>query len=205
MDEFPDPRASTVEGLVAVGGVWSADLLAAAYQKGIFPWPQEDLPILWFSPDPRGVLDFEDFRVPKSLVKFARKCPWLFTENEAFEEVMEQCRKQARPGQQGTWILPEMISPYVELERRGQALSVEVWEDGILIGGIYGVFINQTFSGESMFYLKPNASKMCLWKMVERLMGLGCAWMDLQMVTDVTGAFGGKYISREEFLQRRGL
>lgn len=203
--DFPDPRAATPEGLVAVGGQWSAELLESAYKKGIFPWPQEGLPILWFSPDPRGVLDFDEFHVPRSLQKFARKCPWIFTLNRAFESVMQECRKQKRPGQDGTWILPEMIPAYSRLHLEGKALSLECWEDGVLIGGIYGVLVNGVFSGESMFYARPNASKMCFWKLVEHLKSQGQTWMDLQMVTEATAAFGGKYIAREEFLNRRGV
>lgn len=200
---FPDPRSATKEGLVAVGGEWRPDVLAAAYAKGIFPWPQEGLPILWFSPDPRGILDFAEFHVPRSLVKFARKCPWVFTLNQAFPQVMLECARQMRPGQDGTWILPEMIPAYSLLHDQGKAISLEAWEEGVLVGGIYGVLIGGLFSGESMFYQRPNASKMCFWKMQQHLVGLGHQWMDLQMITDVTAAFGGKYVSREEFLQRR--
>lgn len=205
MVEFPDPRFTTPEGLVAIGGAWEADTLESAYGKGIFPWPQEGLPILWFCPDPRGVLDFDDFHVPASLRKFARRQNLVFTVDRAFREVMEACRAQPRPGQDGTWILAEMVPAYAELARRGKALSLEVWEDGVLVGGIYGVLVQGLFSGESMFHSRPNASKMALWKMVEHLRGLGHRWMDIQMVTPVTEAFGGKYIPRDEFLRRRGL
>ena len=205
MIEFPNPRNSTPEGLVAVGGDWRAETLEAAYRKGIFPWPQEGLPILWFSPDPRGILDFKNFHVPRSLEKFARKCSWVFTLNQAFSQVMEACSRQPRPGQSGTWILPEMRQPYLELQKKDRAISLECWEDGVLIGGIYGVLIEGFFSGESMFHDKSNASKMCFWKMVEHLKANGQTWMDIQMLTPVTEAFGGKYISREEFLNRRKI
>ena len=129
----------------------------------------------------------------------------MFTLNQAFDEVMQACGLQPRPGQSGTWILPEMRPPYLELQKNGKALSLECWEDGVLIGGIYGVLIRGLFSGESMFFLKSNASKMCFWKLVEYLKSEGHSWMDIQMVTPVTEAFGGKYNSREEFLQRRGV
>ena len=205
MVEFPDPRVSTPEGLVAIGGSWDPEILESAYRKGIFPWPQPGLPILWFSPDPRGILEFRDLHIPHSLQKFARKCPWVFTFNQAFVEVMNECRKQRRPGQEGTWILPEMIPAYRQLHLRGQALSIECWEDGVLIGGLYGVDLKGLFSGESMFFLKPNASKMCFWKITEYLRARGDTWMDLQMVTDITGVFGGRYIPRDEFLRRRGV
>ena len=203
--EFPNPRQATKEGLVAVGGTMNLETLRAAYRKGIFPWPQEGFPPLWFCPDPRGVLDFEDFHVPRSLKKFARKIDWLFTVNEAFSEVIRACQDQPRPGQTGTWIVPQMVPAYEKLYRAGEALSLECWADGVLVGGIYGVLINGLFSGESMFHHVDNASKMALWKLVEHLQGMGHTWMDIQMVTDVTKQMGGKYIAREEFLQRRGL
>ncbi|MBX2996540.1 MAG: leucyl/phenylalanyl-tRNA--protein transferase [Bdellovibrionaceae bacterium] len=203
--EFPNPRHSTKEGLVAVGGTMNVETLRAAYRKGIFPWPQEGMPPLWFCPDPRGVLDFKDFHVPRSLKKFANKIDWLFTVNEAFSEVVRACQNQPRPGQTGTWIVPQMVPAYEKLHASGEALSLECWEDGVLVGGIYGVLIEGLFSGESMFHHTDNASKMALWKLVEHLETLGHTWMDIQMVTDVTKQMGGKYIAREEFLQRRGL
>jgi leucyl/phenylalanyl-tRNA--protein transferase len=208
---FPDPRLATADGLVAVGGDLSADTLIEAYQNGIFPWPQPGMPLLWFSPDPRGVLDFSDLHIPDSLKKWERKNPhWKFTINRAFTQVIEQCRLQPRPGQDGTWILQEMESAYTELFNRGAAMSLECWEGEALIGGIYGV-LTQTknnkilFSGESMFHLKPNASKMCLWKIIEHLKLMGHSWIDIQMTTEVTTAMGGKLISKEEYLQRIGV
>lgn len=188
-----------------MGGQWSSETLRAAYRKGIFPWPQPAAPILWFSPDPRGVLDFQDFHVPKSLRRFARSCPWMFTVNQAFPEVMRECARQPRPGQDGTWIQPEMVPAYTELWRAGEALSFEAWEDGVLIGGLYGVLLDGLFSGESMFYLRTNASKMCLWKAVDYFVEKKHTWIDTQMVTPVVESFGGRYISREEFLRRRGI
>lgn len=202
---FPNPRRATPEGLVAYGGSIEPTTLRAAYRKGIFPWPQEGAPLLWFSPDPRGVLDFDEFHVPRSLAKFAKRSKWMFTINEAFREVMLACQRQSRPGQAGTWIVPEMVPAYEKLHEAGEALSLECWEDGVLIGGIYGVLLDGLFSGESMFFIRSNASKMCLWRVVEHLKTLGHTWMDIQMVTDVTAQMGGKYIAREEFLQRRGL
>lgn len=205
MIQFPNPRDTTPEGIVAIGGNLQVETLKAAYSKGIFPWPQEGYPMIWFSPDPRGVLDFADFRVPESLKKFAKKhLHWSYTINQAFPEVIQNCRLQKRPNQSGTWILPEMQKAYTDFFRAGFVKSLECWEQGELIGGIYGVEINNVFAGESMFFKKKNASKMCLWKMVEHQQSLGRTWMDIQMVTPVTEAFGGKYISREEFLKRIG-
>lgn len=203
---FPNPRHSTPEGLVAIGGKLNQKTLLEAYRQGIFPWPHEEASqMLWFCPDPRGILDFADFHVPSSLRKFAKKCNWQFTMNQAFAEVMRGCQKQVRPGQAGTWILPEMVPVYESLQRSGFAMSLECWEGDQLVGGIYGVLIDGFFSGESMFHVKSQASKMCLWKLVEYLVSKGQTWMDIQMVTPVTEAMGGKYIAREEFLSRRGL
>jgi len=208
---FPDPRAETEEGIIAVGGELSVETLCEAYSKGIFPWPQEGLPMLWFSPERRGILEFTEFHVQKSLKKYARKNPQIFfTINQAFEQVIRECRLQERKGQSGTWILGEMELAYTELFRAGYVLSLECWRPGLenqaeLIGGIYGVMLDGHFSGESMFFREPNASKLALWQLVEYLRERGHQWMDIQMVTPVLEAFGGKYISREEFLQKRGL
>lgn len=206
MTRLPPARAPIEDGLIAYGGDFSVELLREAYTKGIFPWPQEESPILWFSPDPRGVLDFADFHVPRSLQKWARRNSHLrVTLNQAFKEVVRQCRLQARPGQSGTWILPEMEDAYTQLFKFGEALSIEIWDGDGLIGGIYGVVVGGVFSGESMFHLKPNASKLALWKLVEVLQSKGHHWMDIQMVTPVLAGFGGKLISRDEFLTRRAL
>jgi leucyl/phenylalanyl-tRNA--protein transferase len=203
---FPDARTANADGIVAVGGDFSVSILQEAYSKGIFPWPQEGLPLLWFSPDPRGVIDFSEFHVPKSLIKWAAKNSKLkITLNQAFKEVVKECRLQQRPQQSGTWILEEMEQAYFELQKKGLAISLECWDDEKLVGGIYGVLLDHVFSGESMFYKKPNCSKYCLWKLVEYLKSIGHTWMDIQMVTPVTALFGGKYISREEFLIRKGL
>ncbi len=220
-----DPRQSTPEGLVAIGGSLEPNTLLEAYRLGIFPWPQADMPMLWFSPDPRGVLDFSDLHVPRSLQKWDRQHPhWKYSLNKAFPQVMHECRLQPRPGQQGTWILPAMEKAYRELFDLGRVLSLEVWEEAgdehavgdagrsgdRLIGGIYGVVCvnargEMHFSGESMFHLKSNASKMALWRLVQHLQAQGQTWMDIQMVTDVTAQLGGKYIPREDFLKRLGV
>ncbi len=209
---FPDPRQSTEEGLVAVGGNLSPEILLDAYQNGIFPWPQEGAPMLWFSPDPRGVLDFSELHIPRSLRKWRRQhSDWQLKINTDFAAIIHHCQQQPRPGQDGTWILPEVESAYRFLQQMENSpiLSVSCYENGILIGGIYGLLTKMrtgqtVFSGESMFYLKDNASKICLWFLVEHLQSLGHTWMDIQMVTSVSEVIGGKYISREDFLDRIG-
>lgn len=199
--DFPNPRNTLAEGVLAVGGRLDIGTLYTAYSKGVFPWPQEGLPMLWFCPDQRGIIDFRDFHVPESLRRFRRRNPQIeISFNRNFTQVIEECSKQPRPGQGGTWILPAMIQAYKDFFAAGFCLSVEVWENHNLIGGMYGVLVEGIFSGESMFYKKPNASKLALWSLIEYLSELGHEWIDVQMVTPVVGAMGGKYIEREEFL-----
>lgn len=210
MIQFPDPRYSTDDGLVAYGGQMDVETLRAAYAKGIFPWPQPDLPWLWFSPPRRGVLDFADYRVNRSNQKlFSKKRNWKVTANTQFVRVMKACAEQIREGQAGTWIQEEMLEAYEELFKSGEAVSVEVWEADRLIGGAYGVLMKcpagRYFSGESMFHLETGASKVALDALVKHLSQMNFGWMDTQMVTPVVESFGGKYITREEFLQRLGV
>lgn len=200
--EFPDPRETLAEGIIAVGGKLDVGTLYTAYTKGIFPWPQPGLPMLWFSPEQRGILEFSDFRVPESLRRFRRKNPQIgFTVNKDFQHVIEECSKQPRPGQDGTWILPMIKRAYLDFFNEGFCMSVEVRENDVLIGGIYGVLVQGVFSGESMFYKKPNASKLALWRLVEILSEQGHQWIDVQMVTPVVGSMGGKYVDREVYLE----
>ncbi|MFZ4403212.1 MAG: leucyl/phenylalanyl-tRNA--protein transferase [Pseudobdellovibrionaceae bacterium] len=202
------PDELQVDGLVGIGGQLDVDTLKWAYAQGIFPWPQEGLPWLWFSPDPRGVLDFKDLKIAKSLQKFRRQHrDWNFTVNQNFPAVIKNCAQQRRPGQKGTWILPDMITAYENLLAAGHLISVEVWAPSLdgnqeLIGGIYGVLSEKYFSAESMFYKVSNASKLAFCYLLELLQEQGLTWMDVQMITPLTEAFGGKYISRNEFLQR---
>lgn len=202
---FPDPRDTGPEGLVALGGDLHPDSLLLAYQRGIFPWPIEGAPALtWFSPVERGVLDFADLRLPRSLRKFAAKNPYRFTIDQAFAQVIDACQAAYRPGQPGTWITPELRDAYVEFHRRGHAHSVEAWDaaTGELAGGMYGVYLDGVFAGESMFYRKPNASKLALLHLIERLRARGIDWIDIQVITPHMEALGGKLISRDDFLNR---
>lgn len=191
------------QGLVAVGGGLDLGTLFQAYYHGIFPWPQEGLPLLWFSPDPRGVLFFKDFHLSDRVEKEWKKksSEYEFTFNKAFEQVITACQQQPRPGQQGTWILPDLKKAYIDFHRAGFAHSVECWRGDELVGGLYGVFVQGVFSGESMFHKESNTSKWCLLHAVNRLRELGLQWMDTQMVTPVVAAMGGKEISRTEYLQ----
>lgn len=199
---FPDPAAATMDGIVAMGDDLTVEALFEAYSFGIFPWPHPDLPCLWFCPDERGVLEFKDLHINRSLAKFLRKCDYEITFNRAFGDVMRECASVARPGQSGTWITPEIVRTYEEFHKRGYAHSVECWENGELVGGLYGVYVAGVFSGESMFFKESNASKLCLIRLVEQLQKNGLTWMDIQMVTSVTSQLGGRYISKLDFLER---
>lgn len=199
--DFPDPRNAYEEGLVAVGGEVDVGTLYHAYRRGIFPWPQEGLPMLWFSPEMRGVLFFEELHVPRRWKALLKPDPALsFRENTAFADVIRACQNQPRPGQSGTWILDEMVEAYENFHRAGFARSFEVWRGSDLIGGLYGVFVEGVFSGESMFHHEADASKRALLFAVERLKAEGLTWIDTQMVTPVVEAFGGRLIPRDEYL-----
>jgi leucyl/phenylalanyl-tRNA--protein transferase len=200
---FPKPSEADSDGLLCYGGALSCEILIDAYSHGIFPWPQENLPLLWFSPPQRGVLDFADFHVPKRVQKTLRQTyDHEVTFDRDFAQVIRCCARAPRPGQNGTWLLPEMIEAYTQFHEAGYAHSVECWYKGELAGGLYGVYINGVFSGESMFHRESDASKRCLYALIEKLKKAGLTWIDTQMITPVVASFGGKYISREVFLQR---
>ncbi len=202
---FPDPwlLPDESDGLIYIGGNLETDTLLKAYRAGIFPWPLEPAyPLFWFCPEPRGVIELDRLHIPRSLAKIMKKGRYSFTFNQRFREVMEACALQKRPGQDGTWILPAMVPAYEKLHREGWAHSIECWLDGNLVGGLYGVCIDGVFSGESMFHKMPNASKMCLVTIAQKLKSLGLEWMDIQMVTPVTESLGGRYLTRKEFLTK---
>jgi leucyl/phenylalanyl-tRNA--protein transferase len=202
---FPDPwmLPEDSDGLIYIGGNLRVETLVQAYTAGIFPWPlEETYPLFWFCPEPRGVLDFSDLHIPRSVEKIRRKKTYHFTFNREFRRVMEECAKQPRPGQEGTWIIPSMFAAYEEFHREGYAHSVECWRGDELVGGLYGVYVNGVFSGESMFHREPNTSKLSLIEMALKLKSLGLEWMDIQMLTPVTEALGGHYLTRRDFLLR---
>ncbi|MFH2202067.1 MAG: leucyl/phenylalanyl-tRNA--protein transferase [Elusimicrobiota bacterium] len=215
MSVFPDPRELPEdEWVAAVGPVEALQtaLLIEAYGKGLFPWPQDPAAIPWVSPHPRGVLFFAELHIPRSLRQAQKKTGFEFSFDRAFPEVIRACAAMPRPSASGeTWILPEMVEAYTRLHEAGRAHSVECWEGGELVGGVYGVHVDGAFSGESMFYKRDNASKLCLVRLIERLQSRGLTWMDVQMVTPVVELFGGRYIPRGEYLDlldaahRRGL
>jgi leucyl/phenylalanyl-tRNA--protein transferase len=199
---FPDPRSATRDGLVAVGGDLEPATLRLAYEQGIFPWPVQGLPLLWFSPAERGVLEFASLRVPRSLARARRKDPFRLTVDADFSGVIHACASTPRPGQDGTWITDEIVAAYVRLHRLGIAHSVESWAGARLVGGIYGVEVGGAFAAESMFYREANASKLALLHLVDRLSARGLDWLDIQVLTPHMARLGARAMPRDVFLQR---
>ncbi len=199
---FPDPALAEPDGLLAVGGDLSPERLLAAYAAGIFPWFSEGMPILWWSPDPRLVLDPAALHVPASLRRTLRRGRYRVTSDLAFDRVVRRCAERERPGQDGTWITAEMIAAYVRLHRLGFADSFEAWDGDALAGGLYGVSLGAAFFGESMFADRPDASKVAFVRAVEWLAGAGIDLVDAQVRTDHLLRFGAREIPRREFLER---
>lgn len=199
---FPPIETADEHGLLALGGDLELETLVLAYSKGIFPWPiSEDYPLAWFSPDPRGILTFGNLHLSTSLKKFLKKNPYEIRFNTNFKAVIENCANAKRALDQGTWITQEIIDAYVELHNEGLAYSSEAYLDGELVGGVYGVCMNRFYSGESMFHLAPNASKVALVSLLYKLHQQGIEWLDTQMVTPVVASLGGVEIPRETFLK----
>ena len=199
---FPSVELADEDGLLAIGGDLEVDTLVTAYQQGIFPWPVSlDLPLAWFSPNPRGILFAEKIHVSKSFSKFLKKNTFKVSFNQAFSEVINLCAISSRKNQSSTWITSDIINGYEKLFKAELAYSVEVWNDDTLIGGLYGVCMGDFVSGESMFTKEDNASKLALYSLMIRLKEKKITWLDTQMVTSVVEGFGGMYISRPEFLQ----
>lgn len=201
IQRFPNPEEADAEGLVALGGDLHPDSLLLAYRQGIFPWPSPGLPTPWFCPDPRAILRFRDLRPGRSLERAIRKAgDFRFTLDQAFSAVIRKCRKAQRKDQEGTWITPQMVEAYERLHELGYAHSAEVWMDGVLTGGLYGVSVDGAFAGESMFHERDNASKIALVKLAEHLASQGLEWMDIQMLTPHLERLGAIEVPRREFL-----
>ncbi len=197
---FPDVEKANEEGLLAVGGDLSPERLLLAYQNGIFPWFNDDSLILWWSPDPRMVLFPENIKVSKSMAKIIRDDQFKLTKNTCFEAVVEHCATVPREDQEGTWITQKIRKAYSELHKKGIAKSYEVWQDDILVGGLYGVDLGTIFCGESMFSLTPNASKFAFIKLAEELQEKNYRIIDCQLYTDHLSSLGAKEIPRKEFI-----
>lgn len=199
---FPDPRSANSDGIVAVGGDLHPDTLLLAYRQGIFPWPVDRLPLLWFCPAERGVLEFKDLHIPRSLARAQRLTALRFTIDRAFADVIRACAATPRPGQEGTWITPAIVAAYVRLHRLGIAHSAEAWNGARLVGGIYGVDIDGAFAAESMFYHESNASKLALLHLIEHFRARGLDWLDVQVLTPHMRRLGAKAIPRNSFLEK---
>jgi leucyl/phenylalanyl-tRNA--protein transferase len=198
--EFPDTDQALRDpnGLLAAGGLLNASWLITAYRRGIFPWFNENEPILWWTPAPRTVLFPEEFRINRSFRKFLKKSPYHVTCNQRFTEVMEACA-EPRPGQPGSWISPAMVKAYRELFELGYAKSYECWNaDNVMVGGLYGVALGQVFFGESMFSRADYASRVCLHTLIE---SGGYKLIDCQMTSAHLISLGAREIDRDEFEQ----
>ena len=198
---FPPVSQASPEGIVAIGGDLSPERLMLAYRSGIFPWFEDDEPILWWSPPERMVLFFDELRVTKSMRNILNRDTFKITFNTAFEEVIANCRDIKRDGQPGTWITPDMTAAYTKLHKMGFAKSVEVWQDGELVGGLYGIDLGNIFCGESMFSKVSNASKVAFITLAAQLERAGYRVLDCQVHNDHLESLGAREIHREDFLK----
>jgi len=201
-DPFPPLEQALQEpnGLLAIGGDLTPPRLLEAYRHGIFPWFNDDNPILWWSPDPRMVLFPDELKVSRSLAKRLKQQDYEVRYDTAFREVIQACAASPRPRQGGTWISPEMVEAYCRLFGLGYAHSAETWMDGELAGGLYGVAIGRMFYGESMFHRRPDASKIAFVHLVRQLQQQGCGMIDCQMKTAHLERFGAREIARNKFV-----
>lgn len=212
---FPDPKKYEfpewvligdyfyyAKDIIHFGGKLTVENLQNAYRNGIFPWTIEGLPLPWFCPEKRAILEFSELHVPKSLKRIQRNNPYTFTIDKDFQRVITICSEIKRNGEQGTWITDDFIRAYCKLHKEGEAHSVEVWDGDELAGGLYGVSVGGAFCGESMFHFQPNTSKLALLFLIEHLESRGATWLDAQVMTPHIERLGGKDIDREVFLDK---
>ncbi len=197
---FPDSALASPEGLLAVGGDLAPERLLEAYKQGVFPWYNEDDPILWWSPDPRFVLFPAELRVSKSMRPYFNQPKFQISFDQSFEQVMRACRQTKRANQMGTWINEDMIRAYTDLYAMGHAHSVEVWQEGQLVGGLYGISLGKFFFGESMFSRVSNASKFGFISLVQWLQARDFQLIDCQQETTHLTSLGARAISRSDFI-----
>jgi leucyl/phenylalanyl-tRNA--protein transferase len=196
---FPDPRMARRDGLVGVGGDLSVQRLLLAYRSGVFPWSAD--PVTWWSPDPRGIFEFDRFHIPRSLERTLRKGAYHVTFDQDFQGVIRGCA--AAPRREGeTWISPRFIEAYEELFAAGHSHSAECWLGETLVGGVYGVAVGGLFAGESMFHRAADASKIALVHLVQHIQKQGFTLFDIQMLTNVTRSLGGVEVRRDDYLMR---
>jgi leucyl/phenylalanyl-tRNA--protein transferase len=197
---FPPVHLAEPDGLLAMGGDLSSERLLLAYQSGIFPWYEGET-ILWWSPDPRFVLFPDELKISKTIKPLLNRNEFEFSINKSFTAVIHQCKKTKRPGQKGTWITDEVEKAYCKMHELGYANSAEVWKDGELVGGLYGIRLGKMFFGESMFSKVSNASRYCFIKYVQQLKEEGVQLIDCQVYTEYLESFGARMISRKDFIQ----
>lgn len=201
---FP-PVDLAEDGLLAVGGDLTPERLLLGYSQGIFPWYGPKLPILWHSPDPRMVMTTRELIINRSLKKTIRRRPYALRLDTAFAEVLQGCADAPRPGQDGTWLVPDMVDAYVRLHQLGFAHSFEAWAGDELVGGLYGVSLGGCFFGESMFTHAPDASKVAFCASVAQLDGWGITLIDCQVHTEHLERFGAHEVTRPEFIAQLQL
>jgi leucyl/phenylalanyl-tRNA--protein transferase len=194
---FPNPNLAEEDGLLAIEGDLSTERLLLAYKNGIFPWFGDDSPILWYSPKMRFVLFPNEVKISKSMQQLMKSRKYKITINTAFEKVINACADVKRADQESTWITTEMKQAYIKLHQLGYVHSVETWENDQLIGGLYGVMINQVFCGESMFSYQSNASKMALIWLCQNI---ELKLIDCQIHSDHLATLGARMIDRENFM-----
>jgi len=197
---FPPVELSTKEGILAIGGDLKPERLLEAYRRGIFPWYSEPEPILWWSPDPRCVLFPHEVVISGSMYKILKKGTFHFTADTCFRDVMIACAQDRQP-RPGTWITQDILESYCALHDLGFAHSLEVWEEGKLAGGLYGVSLGSIFVGESMFHVRPNASKAAFILLCRRLAELGFMIVDCQVYSPHLGSLGAWDVPRREYLK----
>jgi leucyl/phenylalanyl-tRNA--protein transferase len=198
---FPPVDSASTEGILAFGGDLSPERLLLAYRSGIFPWFNIDEPIIWWSPNPRMVLYLDEIKVSKSMRSLLNRNVFKVTINQNFSAVIRNCQKIVRPGQDGTWISEQMISAYEKLHELGHAMSVEVWQDEVLVGGLYGVDLGQVFCGESMFSRVSNASKVAFVSLVNHLKSNQYQLLDCQVYNEHLASLGCREINRDDFIK----
>ncbi|TDD96615.1 leucyl/phenylalanyl-tRNA--protein transferase [Flavobacterium cellulosilyticum] len=198
---FPPVSLTNEEGILAIGGDLSPERLLLAYNSGIFPWFEKDDPILWWSPNPRMVLFLDELVVSKSMRKILNRNIFTVTFNENFREVISNCQKIKRQGQNGTWITNNMIEAYCKLNELGIAKSVEVWQNDQLVGGLYGIDLGHIFCGESMFSTVSNASKAAFISLVKELKNNNYQLLDCQVYNEHLESLGCREIGRTEFMK----
>lgn len=198
--DFPNPNSANIDGIVAWGGDLNPTRLYRAYQNGIFPWYAKDEPILWWSTNPRLIMELDDFKLSKSLKKSMKKFTYKFDTN--FEQVMRKCKTVDRNDQAGTWISEDIIEAYTTLHHLGHAHSIESYLDGELVGGLYGIIVGGVFCGESMFAICSDASKSAYAILIKHLQDWGYDFIDCQVPTQHLKSLGAKEVSREYFLER---